>query len=191
MAARLLIANGCTTMIESAVLGTPTIAYQPVVGGRYDDDLPNEVSHRAFSLDELCAQAAEIMAGRLGVVPAAERRAVLDRHLAALDGPLAGERIVEVLIKGGYLDGPPPPVPLSTRCQGWLHNRVRTLSKRINMHRPGHRNNLKYHAHRFPGVTVAELQASVDRFDELLGGGRFRRLRISQLARYIFRFDPS
>ncbi len=190
LAARLLIANGCTTMIESAVLGTPTIAYQPVVGGRYDDDLPNEVSHRAFSLEELCSLAAEIMAGRLGAVPEEERRVVLDRHLAALDGPLAGERIVDVLVRGGYLQGPPPPPSPGSYCQGWLHNKVRTLSKKINMHRPGHRNNLKYHAHRFPGVTVAELEASMARLDALLGGGRFQSLRVRQLSRYIFRIEP-
>jgi surface carbohydrate biosynthesis protein len=139
MAARLLIANGCTTMIESAVLGTPTIAYQPVMDPRYDDDLPNLVSHRAFTLDDLLAQAEAVMAGDLGAVPEEDRRRVLDRHLAALDGPLAGERIVKVLEEAGYLDDPPLPAPAADFVRGFLHNKVRTLGKKINKRRPGHR----------------------------------------------------
>ncbi len=188
MAARLLIANGCTTMIEAAVLGTPTIAYQPVRNSRYDDDLPNAVSHRAFSGGELCRQAAAIMRGETGAVDEAERRRVLDCHLAALDGPLAGERIVKVLVEAGYHQAPPDPTPVATRLQGLLHNKIRTLSKKINMHRPGHRNNLKYHAHRFPGITTAELEAAAARLGGLLGRD-FNALRITRLQEYIFRID--
>ncbi len=189
MAAGVLVANGCTTMIESAVLGTPTVAYQPVRDERYDDDLPNRVSHRAFSREELCAQTADIISGRLGVVAEAERRAVLDRHLAALDGALAGERMVAVLETGGYRDGPPPAATRPSFFQGWLHNKIRTASKKRNMRRPGHRNNIKYHDHRFPGVTVAELESKIDHLGELLGG-RFAGLKVSQLEKHIFRIDP-
>ncbi len=188
MAARLLIANGCTTMIESAVLGTPTIAYQPVLDSRYDDDLPNEVSHRAFTLSELCEQAVAVMAGELAAVPEAERRRVLDRHLAALDGPLAGERIVEVVEGAGYLEQPPPAVSFSSWSKGLVHNRIRTLSKKINMRRPGHRNNLRYHAHRFPGVTVADFEMRLERFGSLLQRD-FSALKVSRLQEHIFRIE--
>jgi hypothetical protein len=189
MAAGVLVANGCTTMIESAVLGTPTIAYQPVRDGRYDDDLPNQVSHRAFSRDELCTHVADIMSGRLGVLAEAERRAVLDQHLAALDGALAGERIVDVLAGAGYRAGPAPATSILIRIQGSLHNKIRTLSKRRNMRRPGHRNNIKYHDHRFPGITTAELENKISCLGALLGG-RFAGLKVSQLEKHVFRIDP-
>ncbi len=188
MAARLLLANGCTTMIEAAVLGTPTLAYQPVRDPRYDDDLPNRVSRRAFTAADLCRQAAAIMAGEKEGVPESERRRILDPHLAALDGPLAAERIVSVLENAGYLAGPPPQTPLPSRLRGALHNKVRTLSKRINMRRPGHRNNLKYHAHRFPGVTAAELEAAIARFGELLDRD-FSALRVFRLQTHIFKIE--
>jgi hypothetical protein len=179
-----LIANGCTTMIEAAVLGTPTVAYQPVVGGRYDDDLPNEVSHRAGSLEELCSLAGDIVAGVKGAVDESRRRQILSPHIAALDGRLSCDRMVDVLVEGGYLQESPPAVPTGTYLRGRLHNRVRTISKKINMRRPGHRNNFAYHRHRFPGVTADEIQVRIDRLGELLN--RFQNVRVEQFAEYIF-----
>ena len=66
IATKALIANGCTTMIEAAVLGTPTISYQPIVSEAYDDDLPNSLSQRAFSTDELCRKVDTICRGKNG-----------------------------------------------------------------------------------------------------------------------------
>ncbi|MEA2108636.1 MAG: surface carbohydrate biosynthesis protein [Pseudomonadota bacterium] len=187
MAAKVLVANGCTTMIEAAVLGTPTVAYQPVTGGQYDDDLPNEVSYRACSLDELCLQVKEIVNGEKGSMDELERSRILEPHIAALDGRLSCDRMVDVLAEVGYLQGPPPAVPLRKYLRGWLHNRVRKVSKKINMRRPGHRNNFAYHQHRFPGVTADEIQDRIKRLGDILG--RFQDVQVKRLSEYIFRID--
>ncbi len=186
MATELLIANGCTTMVEAAVLGTPTIAYQPVRDSRYDDDLPNAVSHRAFALGQLLDMASEIMAGRMGTLPQKEQRRVLDRHLAALEGRFSAERITDVLEEAGYLAGPPPAPGRADFLKGWWRNRIRTFGKKINMHRPGHRNNIKYHDHRFPGTSVREITEKIERLGSLLGG-RFQGLKVKKLGKHIFR----
>jgi len=128
------------------------------------------------------------MAGELAAVAEEERRRVLDRHLESLDGPLAGERIVGVLESAGYLEQLPPAVPFPSWGKGFLHNRIRTLSKKINMRRPGHRNNLKYHAHRFPGVTVADLEMRLESFGTLLQRD-FTALKVSRLQEHIFRIE--
>ncbi len=188
MAAELLIANGCTTMIEAAILDTPVIAYQPAVDPRYDDDLPNAVSHRAFSLEELRNISKKVMEGTLGPLPMEERRRILDKHLAALDGSLASDRIVDVLVKAGYLENRPEPVSMSSFCKGWIRNRIRTIKKNINMHRPGHRNNIKYHDHRFPGTSTEEITSKMRHFGELLGG-RFDNLRVEQMQKHIFKIS--
>ena len=61
---------------------------------------------------------------------------------------------------------------------------ARTLVKRINRHRPGHRNNLDFHHHRFPGVTRDELEAKIRHFERLLG--RFEGLRVGTISEHIF-----
>ncbi len=187
MAAKVLLANGCTTMIEAAVLGTPSVAYQPETGGRYDDDLPNEVSHRVYSLAELCPLVREIVQGEKGPLAESERRRILAPHITALNGKLSCDRMVDVLVEAGYLQKSPPAASIGSYLRGKLHNRVRTVSKKINMRRPGHRNNFAYHQHRFPGVTAAEIETRIKRLGALLG--RFDKLRVEQLSEYIFRIS--
>ena len=66
MAAKAVVANGCTSLVESAVLDTPAVAYQPVTSEEFDDDWPNALSHRVFSVDELCLTIRAMVAGELG-----------------------------------------------------------------------------------------------------------------------------
>jgi surface carbohydrate biosynthesis protein len=184
MATRALIANGCTTMIEAAVLGTPTISYQPVVSDDYDDDLPNTLSHRTFAIDELCGKVTAIIDGQLGAVEYGTRRSIMDQHIAALDGTLAAERMVDVLEAGDYRQTQPDPSPPGQYARGWIHNTLRTAVKQINMRRPGHRNNLAFHAHRFPDISVDEIMERIDRMGRLLN--RFGSIRVEPYSKHIF-----
>ena len=76
---------------------------------------------------------------------------------------------------------------MGSYLRGKFHNRVRTVSKKINMRRPGHRNNFAYHQHRFPGVTADEIQTRIKRLGSLLG--RFDNLQVERLSEYIFRIN--
>jgi hypothetical protein len=60
----------------------------------------------------------------------------------------------------------------------------RTAVKHLNQYRSGHRNNLEFHRHRFPGVDAAELQQKIARFGRLLG--RFDGLRVEPRAEHLF-----
>ena len=184
MAAKALIANGCTTMIEASVLGTPTIAYQPVVSDEYDDNLPNSLSHRVFSIDELCRNVLSIVQGKVGALDYKQRRQTLDRHIAALDGPLAAERMVDVLETSEYAQKQPQATPIAKYVQGWVHNTGRTVVKQINMRRPGHRNNLAFHAHRFPAISVNEIKERIARMGALLN--RFDAIKVEEYSKHIF-----
>ena len=185
IATKALIANGCTTMIEAAVLGTPTVAYQPVVSDAYDDDLPNSLSRRAFNTDELCRTVKSMVSGKLGALTHKERRKILDQHIAALDGPLAAERMVDVLEAGEYHCKRPKATPLGEFAKGWVHNTLRTAVKQINMRRPGHRNNLALHAHRFPDISTNEIVERIARMGALLN--RFETIKVRQMSKHIFR----
>lgn len=187
MAARALIANGCTTQVEAAVLGTPTVSYQPVRAVEFDFELPNSLGRCVFLLDELCTTIRAMAKGELGPLDYADRRKILDQHIAALDGPLAAERIVRVLEAEGYNKRQPPAAPISDCVQGWGHNNLRTMVKRINMRRPGHRNNLAYHAHRFPDISMEEIMRRVKRMGKLLN--RFGTIKVTQMTKHIFRIS--
>ena len=184
MATQALIANGCTTMIEAAVLGTPTIAYQPVVSAELDDDLPNSLSQRASSIDELCRRASEMAGGAPAGLDDHVRREILDRHIAALDGPLAAERMVDALVDAGYHQKQPAPTPITKFAKGWIHNTLRTAVKQINMRRPGHRNNLAFHTHRFPDISVREITERIARMGALLN--RFDSIRVTEISKHLF-----
>lgn len=186
MACKALVANSCTTQVESALLDVPTVNFEPVTHEEYDYALPNALSRPARTAEELCALVREMVDGTLGPLDLPTRRSILDRHLAALDGPLAADRMVDVLLDSGYLARRPPRPALATYARGWLRNRLRTARKRANMRKPGHRNNIVYHAHRFPDISATEVQARVDRFGRLLD--RFARVRVEPCGEYTFRF---
>lgn len=90
-----VVHNGCTTGIESALLGTPTLAYQPVTDERFDKSLPNSVSRSVRSreaLTEAVLAAREDPAYRLS----ASQRNALDAYFTT-EGPLAAEAIVDAV----------------------------------------------------------------------------------------------
>jgi hypothetical protein len=176
----------CTTAVEAAVIGKAAIAYQAVRSEDFDDPLPNQVSHRASDLDQLFALARTAVAGQLGVAEG-EAREALARNLAALDGPLACERMVDALEGMGYTERRPDPPGAIRHARGWIENQVRTIGKRINMRRSGHRNSAEYHDHRYPGVGLEQMQAHLVRLRDTLG--RFHEVRIDQLSEHIFRVD--
>lgn len=186
LACKALVANSCTTQVESALLDVPTLNFEPLTHAEYDYALPNALSRPAHSTEELCTLARQMVEGTLGPLDLAKRREILAPHVAALEGPLAADRMVDSLVGAGYLDQRPRRPALPTYLRGRLRNHLRTARKRANMHRPGHRNNIVYHAHRFPDISAAEVQARVDRLGRLLG--RFSQVRVEPYGEYTFRF---
>jgi surface carbohydrate biosynthesis protein len=187
MACRALVHNGCTTAVEAAVVGTPAIAYQPVVSERFDLALPNALSEPARDLGELEQRVRAALAGTLPAGGEIARRRILERHVAALEGPLAADRMLDVLVAAGFASTPLPRPNLLRRFRGVLRTRLRTAKKRRNMRLPDHRNSAEFHRHRFPGVSVAELEERIARFGGQLG--RFQHVTVSPLAEHIFRFE--
>jgi surface carbohydrate biosynthesis protein len=188
IAARALVSNGCTTALEAAVLGTPAITFQPVVDPQYDRELPNSLGHRVSSVGPLCEAAAAAARGDLGPLPLATRRAILDNHIAALDGPLAADRIVEVLVAAGYLQSAPPATSPLRRLRGVVRTRLRTAKKMSHWNESGHRSSREFHDHRFPEITGDQMESRVKRFRDILG--RFHNVRVEKVDTHLFRFEP-
>lgn len=53
VAAESILHNGCTTGFEAFLLGKPVFSYMPYISDEYDLKLPNDVSIKCFSEDEL------------------------------------------------------------------------------------------------------------------------------------------
>lgn len=185
MACRVLLHNGCTTAVEAAVLGTPAVTYQPVTSDCFDYDLPNSLSHRAFTSDQVRELLVRVLKGDLGLVAETQRRRIFARHLASTDGRLAAERAVDVLQKAGYGSAPPPWPGARKFVTAWLISNARTIIKHVNMQRQDHWNSAEYHAHRFPDIRVEEIDGRINRLCMQLG--RFENVRAEKVSRFMFR----
>jgi hypothetical protein len=184
IAAKALIHNGCTTAVEAAVLGVPAVAYRPVTRKGCDFEFPNELSHQVYDLQDLLGAVRKIVAGELGSQNGDTRHAVLEQHLAFLEGPLAIDRVVAALSEAGTRERLLERPPLLGYLSGLLHAHARTVSKRINRLRRGHRNTKEFHDHRFPGTSVDELRERVQRFSRQLD--RFESLEVRQLSDHVY-----
>lgn len=187
IASKALISNGCTTALEAAVLGTPAITFQPVLDPEHDIELANSLGHRAYDTASLCEMAAAMVRGQLGALPESTRRAILDPHIAALDGPLAVDRIVNVLAEGGYSEHRPPPVGSLRYLGTVVRSNLRTAAKKARWYQEGHRNSREFHDHRFPPLSAGDVESRVNRFREVLG--RFQGVRVRKVGAYMFRFE--
>lgn len=186
LAAKTLVHNGCTTGLEAYVLGVPAISYLTTFNEYYDYDfqgLPTKLSHQCFNFEELKDSLTRILAGELGTAAGEEREALIKYYLAAQDGPLACERIVDILEESGYGRSKPPAKPLGTYAQGWMLATLKAMATKLNMRRPGP-NRLAYHDHRFPQISVAEIEQRVARFGKLLN--RFGTIRVEQHSKHLF-----
>jgi surface carbohydrate biosynthesis protein len=184
IAASVLVHNGCTTAVEATILGMPAIAYRPVTAEGFDSELPNSLSHEAFDRDEVLSTLRAILAGELGIREGGGQREILERHIAALEGPLASDRIIDALCVAGYRGRRFPRPPLPQYLGSRLLANARTLSKRLKGLRAGHRNTREFHDHRFPGTSVGDLGQRIERFSKQLG--RFENLRLTRYSDHIY-----
>jgi surface carbohydrate biosynthesis protein len=185
LATRALIHNGCTTAIEAFIMRVPAVAYRPVRSERCDNHFPNAVSHEAGDVESLHALLRGILAGDVGPAAGPERRALVDHHIAALEGPLASDRIVDVLEQRWTRDGGPPHPGVGRVVRGWIAASRRSFVKqRIKSRKPGHRNNPDYQRHRFRGVSLDELRLLVARLDRALG--RFGGVEARRFSEDVF-----
>jgi surface carbohydrate biosynthesis protein len=191
MAAKALIHNGCTTGVEAYVMRVPAISYRATVNDYYDYGfykLPNRLSHQCFDFEGLRATLRSILTGELGATDGNQKRSLTDHYLAASSGPLACERIVDVLEKitvdRTRLQGP----TLKARVDGRLRATIRRLEKRFLSYLPDSHNRPEFHRHRYPGISLAEVRERVLRIQQTLGDSE--DVTVDQVASEIFQIGP-
>jgi surface carbohydrate biosynthesis protein len=191
IAAKALVHNGCTTGVEAYAVGLPAISFRASINEYYDNAfhrLPNQLSHECFDLEQLQAKLAEILAGRLGSANSDERWRIMKYHLAAMEGPLASDRMVDLFeeMTGSLRKAPAPTLNTRLRCWRWAIKR--RFRKRFRGYLADMSHNrgdfLKY---RYPGVTLPELRAKVSRLQNALGDDQ--PLEIKRVYRMFYRIS--
>ncbi len=185
--ADVIVHNGCTTAIESFLVGRPAVTYQPMQSERFDRHLPDALSHPARDLNELEAQIRRFLGETRSPAQTPEQIAVLDRHLAVRNGTLACDQIVSQ-IQDGLTNGATDSTSRRERFWGWREAKVRRFQKRMRAILPGGKCRA-YDGHRFPGVTEDEVNERIADFSRLLD--RFHRVRARQYGDGVFQITSS
>jgi surface carbohydrate biosynthesis protein len=189
IAAKAVIHNGCTTGVEAYVTGTPAVSYRASINETYDNGfyrLPNLMSHQCFAFDELRDMVQKILNGEIGPADGDERRRLIDDHLAGKTGPLACERMVDVLDK--ISASMPGDRSISKRTQRWLVTHGLHLAKAVKSHLPGSHNRPEFQKHRFPGIVPDEIAERIKRFQQLLGDTH--KLRVEPISDVLVHIGP-
>ncbi len=190
MAAKALVHNGCTTAVEAYSMGIPAISYRPSINEDIDQGfyrLPNYLSYECFSYRQLSDTLGKILDGQLGAADGDERKAYFDRYIVAQEGPLACERMVDVLedITNGKTELPKP--ALLTHLAGCTLANGRHFIKWVKGYLPGSHAPPEFHRHRYPGITLEELRARISQFQQTLGDTT--ELKAEQIHDQIFRIS--
>jgi len=191
MAARALIHNGCTTGVEAYTMQVPAVSYRATVNDYYDYGfyrLPNKLSHQCFNFEELRETIQNIVDGRCGAADGDDRRALVNQYLAAQDGPLACERMVDVLDDIAQKSSDDAPESAGTQIEQWLVEKGLHLAKSVKSKLPGSHNRPEFQRHRYPGIAPGELHERLARFQQLMG--YTQSLKIEQVSNVIFQINP-
>jgi hypothetical protein len=186
-ACELLVHNGCTTAAEAYAMGVPAVAYLNTFDERYDIDfqgMPNQLSQQCFGLDELIASIGRILAQQTADDhKEPDKEALIDHYLAARNGQFASERILDILDEQYRRPGSLPAPSRAGRLQAKFLARIKASMTRLNMQRPGPTRQA-YHDHRFPPITVTQLEDRIQRMGQVLQ--RFDTVRVQQRSEHVF-----
>ena len=191
IAAKALIHNGCTTGVEAYALGLPAITYRASINEYYDNAfhrLPNLLSHECFDHEQILATLANVLEGKLGHVNGDERQTIMEHHLAAMNGPLACDRMVDLFeeISGNQQTAPAP--ALKDRLTGRIWAARRRLKKRIKGFKADmSHNKAGFLAHRYPGISSRDLQTRLAQFQQALGDPA--ELKVEEIFHQFYRIS--
>jgi hypothetical protein len=130
----------------------------------------------------------KILKGELGPANGDDRQALVKQYLAAQDGPLACERIVDVLEKKMAHQPVLPKPVLSDRLIGMGFAHWRRLVKYVRKHIPGKHAPPEFHRHRYPGISLQELISRISNIQQVLRDSR--NINAESIADQIFLMTP-
>ena len=191
MATKAVIHNGCTTGVEAYVMKVPAISYRASVNEDYDYGfyiLPNKISHQCFDFEELQNFLQKILSGQIGAADGDQRQTLIKHYLAGQDGPMACERMVDVLEMISQKSNPSAAEEPTNKLERWLLSQGLHLAKKVKSSLPGSHNRPEFQRHRYPGISTEALQGKLLQFQKLLGYNR--ELKLEQISDVMFQINP-
>jgi hypothetical protein len=188
LAAKALIHHGCTTGVEAYVLGVPAISYRTVINEDIDNSfyrLPAALSHQCFDFEQLRETLTKIFKGEFGVLNNEECKKIIQHFITAQNGPLASERIDDILEKIVKNRSGPSKPPVYDYIAGWYKANLRRFIKWFKSFHKGTHAPSEFHRHRYPGISLDELRRRALRFQQILD--RNTEIKVEQIYDQIFR----
>jgi len=167
LGAIVIVHNSCTTGIESALLGKPVLAFQPVKHAEYDQSLPNMVSRSVGSADGLCNEVSKLLGGaKWGGLSSIQEKELQHFIYNAKAGVISANLICNVVDSlervGANKIGRPLGLPRAAakrRIKAALGSKGIKLIRRIR----GQTEGALYAEQKFPSLSKAEIRTRVDK----------------------------
>ena len=166
----------------------PAISYRAVIDETYDTGfyaLPNQLSHQCFDFDQLQKTLGKILAGELGAADGDKRSALIDHHLAGHEGPLACERIVDVLEKITNGQSRLRQPILKGQIEKWVKAKKHRVRQKSKLRVARDEKSLEFQRHKYPEIFIGELRSRITRYQQVLG--KNRELKVEQIYPKLFR----
>lgn len=201
MAAKVVIHNGCTTGLEAYLLDRPVIVYQPVSSSEFDFYLPNSVSRKTTSVDNLIEtiQLLFTEGEKTFIAGNSDKRSIVEPYLKGLDGTFASEQIVDALNQIDVHPQPFTPSVLQRLKQSWYRlwlsakYTVRDIKDRFilvgNQQGKDSSKTLldlqkRYSEQKFPGMSLEEVKETIGKLQNT--SGRFSSVGVEEIGENCF-----
>ncbi len=176
MAADAVIHNGCTTALETAVLGRPAIMYRPVDGGEFEIRQPLKVSILAEDKTRLFAAIENPQSGNETI------DAELANLVSGLQGPTSSQRIIDAISALPQRE----PVGRISRLAGQTRSLWRGCERSLRKLDRSSLAHADYIDHKFPPISAGEVSA---RMAEFAGRLEMPLPQITELSDRIFSIE--
>lgn len=180
LGAKAVLHNSCTTGIESAMLNTPVLSFEPnnapVDSPR--PTLPNFVSKSVSNLDNLISDVRSYVKEDVTYQLSPEQQSQLKKYFANVDEP-ATEKIVNAMSSSISSSNLAPTPSLTKQAKTWAkHGELSSVVETL-MSRDFDRSD--YSKQKFPGLSLAEVQARISDFEKV---SSIENIRAKPVNRY-------
>ena len=108
--------------------------------------------------------------------------------MAGQEGPLACERMLDVLDTISQRFNPAVGETLANKLERWLLTQGLHLAKKVKSSLPGSHNRPEFQRHRYPGISKEALRSKLLQLQKLLG--YHRELKLEQISEVMFQINP-